>query len=101
MAHVTVHHTEQEWEAYARNYSWVTFFICRNTVRVNNVLEDFGEFICLDVGWPGNGVSVIPLDACTNIRSNSVINFLFLCLWSPVVSNEILVHYFHFVQCLV
>lgn len=49
MADITEHHTEQEGESYDREDCRVNFLVHRNTIGVDDLLEDVREVIRLNV----------------------------------------------------
>jgi hypothetical protein len=51
MTHVSEHYTKKEWESYAGKVSRINLLIWGHSISVNNLLEDWSEFVCLDVGW--------------------------------------------------
>jgi hypothetical protein len=45
VSNISEHDTEQEWEGHAGKHCWVHLFVSRDTVSVDNLLEDNCEFI--------------------------------------------------------
>ena len=45
MAHVSEHHTKEEWVSDNRENSWIGFSIVWNTVSIHNFLENSGYVI--------------------------------------------------------
>jgi hypothetical protein len=64
MAHITKHHTEEEWESYNSNNSRVSFLIGWNTISVNDQLERHCEIISLNVSWSWDCMVVISHNLC-------------------------------------
>lgn len=59
MAHITEHHAEEEGEGCYTEDGGVRLQIRRHTVRVDNLLEDAGELVCLDKRWAADMVVLI------------------------------------------
>ncbi len=52
MSNISKHDTEQEWEGHTGEHCRVHFFVCRDTVSVDNLLEYNSEFILSEkTGW--------------------------------------------------
>lgn len=53
MHNISEHDSEEKWEGNASEYGWVYLFVARNTISINNLLEDCRELIGLEQGWLG------------------------------------------------
>jgi hypothetical protein len=50
MTDVSKHYTEEEWEGDTGKHCRICLFVSRNSISVNNILEDKSEIIGLYVG---------------------------------------------------
>lgn len=51
MPYITKHQPEQEWESHRSEDCWVDLFVAWDSIRVNDLLVNFSELICLEKGW--------------------------------------------------
>jgi hypothetical protein len=98
MAHITEHHSEEEWEGHDRHWYWVCFLVVWHSISVNNHLEDSCEICSLKVSWPWNGVIVISNDLGSAILLQSTSYKVLLLDWSPEISDKTLVLPFHLIE---
>lgn len=59
MHQISKHHTEEKWKRYTGKYCWVDLFVTWNSVSVNNLLENGGEFIGLEVSWLSQAINIL------------------------------------------
>ena len=98
MAHITEHHSEEEWEGHDRHWDWVGFLVAWHTISVNNHLEDSCEVCSLKISWSWNGVVVISNDLGSAILLQSTSHKVLLLDWSPEIPDETLVLPFHLIE---
>ena len=101
MAHITEHHTKEEWESDDGDKSWVSLQVCGDTIGIDDALEHEGEFVDFKVGWPWDIVIIVSADLASCVVLKSLLNLVFLLDWSPVVTYVLLVLGFHAVESLV
>jgi hypothetical protein len=92
MAHITEHHSEEEWEGNKRNNNWIGFFVSWNTIGVNNQLPDSRELIGSEHGW-WNDCCVFNFGDLASLRRvcSNLVNIIRLESWSPEITDECLV----------
>jgi len=59
MAHITEHHSEEEWESDHGDWHWVSLLIGWNTIGVYDQLENGGDVCNLEISRSLNCVVVI------------------------------------------
>lgn len=52
MAHISEHHSKEEWEGHYCQISRVSFLVARDTVGVHNPLKYLRKFVRLDIRRP-------------------------------------------------
>ena len=98
MAHITEHHSEEEWEGDNRNWHWVGLKVRWNTISVHDQLENLSEVRSLEVSWSWNRVIVIGYNFGSTILGESTLNQVFLLNWTPEIPNKALILPFHLVK---
>ena len=87
MTHITKHNTKHEWKSDTSENSRIDFFVIRETISVNNLLESTCELICLKIGGRSNRVIVESFNVSGwEIRELFPYHFL-VCHRGPVESN--------------
>ena len=51
MAHISKHYAKQKWECNAGENCRVDFFVCWNTIRVNNLLVNLSKLVSFEICW--------------------------------------------------
>jgi hypothetical protein len=64
MADISKHNTEQEGEGHNCEHSRVDFLVHRDTVGINNLLEDLCKSICFDISWGNDSVVLKSFEVC-------------------------------------
>jgi hypothetical protein len=87
VSNITKHYSEQEWESNHGKYCGVNFFVHRDTIGVNDFLEDIRELICLDVSRWFNGVVFESLEISSRVLTKYIPNLVFIFIRGPEVSD--------------
>lgn len=87
MTHISVHDTKQKWESNHGKDSRVDFFVHRNTIGINDLLEWHSKLVSLDMsGWL-DGVVLVPLEVSCRVLSQHVPDLWLVLVGTPEVSN--------------
>jgi hypothetical protein len=80
MAQVTEHHSEQQWEGNYSKDSWIDFFMHRDTIGVDNFLENNRKIISFNIGWRLNAMIFKSLKVGRTVsreaRSNLLLSYV-------------------------
>ena len=76
MAHITEHHSEEEWVRHHSQDCWIGLAVVRYTVSVDNVLEPVSHFSSLDVGGHRDLVVGVSLNPNGRKLCDDVLNLL-------------------------
>lgn len=101
MAHVSKHHTKEEWEGYYSEHSRVCLQIPRNTISVHNLLVHSREFVSFYVRWPSDRMGFIRRDSHRFVTLKTLRDSVLLVNRSPKVPGESLRLPFHHVKRLI
>ena len=86
MAQITKHHSKEEWEGNNCKNSRVDFFMHRNSICVDDLLENFSKFIRFDIGGRLYAVIFGPLKICRSKYRQALSDLLLLLTWTPEIA---------------
>ena len=98
MAHITEHHSEEEWECHNRYWHWVGLLVAWYAISINDQLEYSCEICSLKVSWSWNRVVIISDNLGSAILLQSTSHKVLLLDWSPEIPDETLILPFHLIQ---